>query len=70
MEEGGGLLSLPNNGDALFMLAAAVTLQLARSYNADELELMAAFFTVLGDNIALWLARLPQDNGESNQPCK
>ena len=54
------------SGEALLILAALVSLQLAQGRTADQLELIAAFFEVLGDNLSLIAARrsLP----ESNQP--
>lgn len=45
------------SGEALLVLAALVSLQLAQGRTADQLDLMAAFFNVLGDNLALIAAR-------------
>ena len=45
------------SGEALLILVALVSLQLAQGRTADQLDLMAAFFTVLGDNLALIAAR-------------
>ena len=45
------------SGEALLILAALVSLQLAQGRTTDQLDLMAAFFTVLGDNLALIAAR-------------
>lgn len=55
------------SGDALLLLATAVSLQLVRGRTTEEIELMAAFFTVLGDNLALWLAHpgTSDSNGET-----
>lgn len=41
------------SGEALLVLAALVSLQLAQGRTNDQLDLMAAFFNVLGDNLAL-----------------
>ncbi len=48
--------SLPS-GEGLLLLATAVSLQLAQGRSVDELELLAAFFEVLGDNLGLIAAR-------------
>ncbi|MCI9424967.1 MAG: hypothetical protein HFF30_05340 [Flavonifractor sp.] len=52
------------SGEALLILAALVSLQLAQGRTADQLELIAAFFEVLGDNLSLIAARrsLPESN--------
>ncbi len=51
------------SGEALLILAALVSLQLAQGRTADQLELIAAFFEVLGDNLSLIAARrsMPQE---------
>lgn len=43
---------------SLVLLAAAVALQLAQGRDADDVELMSAFFVALGDNLALIATRL------------
>lgn len=45
------------NGDALVLLGAAAAIQMAQGRTADEIELLSAFFEVLGDNLALIAAR-------------
>ena len=52
------------SGEALLILAALVSLQLAQGRTTDQLDLMAAFFEVLGDNLSLIAARrsLPESN--------
>ena len=45
------------SGEALLILAALVSLQLAQGRTTDQLDLMAAFFNVMGDNLALIAAR-------------
>lgn len=47
------------NGQTLVLLAAVVSFQLAQGRSAEDLELMSAFFEVLGDDLALIAARLP-----------
>lgn len=37
----------------LLLLASLTSIQLARCSTQEELELLAAFFTVLGDSLAL-----------------
>lgn len=44
-------------GEALIALAALVSFQLSQGRSADELAVLAAFFSVLGDNLALIAAR-------------
>lgn len=46
------------SSECLVVLATAVSLQLARGQDADTLELMAAFFQVLGDNLGLYAVQL------------
>ena len=41
------------NCDGLVLLAALVSVQMAKSLTEDELELLSAFFEVLGDDLAL-----------------
>ena len=49
------------SGEALVLLAAVVSFQLAAGKTAGQIELLAAFFNVLGDNLALLAARLPPE---------
>ena len=44
---------------SLVLLAAVVALQLAQDRCASDVELMAAFFVALGDNLALLSTQLP-----------
>ncbi len=57
--------SLPNC-DGLVLLAALVSVQMAKTFTSDELELLSAFFEVLGDDLAL-LALCPRGNSENSQ---
>lgn len=41
------------NCDALLLLAALVSIQMSRQLTPDQMGLLAAFFEVLGDNLAL-----------------
>lgn len=49
--------------DALVLLAALASVQLAQGLTAEQLGLLAAFFTVLGDNLALLALSTPSENG-------
>lgn len=49
------------DGPTLLLLAAVVALQLAQGRSEEDLSLMGAFFTVLGDNLELLAASLPQN---------
>lgn len=48
--------------DGLLLLAALVSIQMAQELTAEQLELLSAFFEVLGDNLAL--LALASDNDE------
>lgn len=41
------------SGEFLLIVATIVSIQLGQGRSAEELGLLAAFFTVLGDNLAL-----------------
>lgn len=41
------------NKDALLLLASLLSIQLSKGLNAEELAVLSAFFTILGDNLAL-----------------
>ena len=51
-------------GDALLTAAAAAAIALSKGKNARELGELAAFFTVLGDGLALLALRAPSASGE------
>ena len=50
------------SGGMLVTTAAIIAVQLSQGRSADELSLLAAFFTVLGDNLALIAGQLPQNS--------
>lgn len=52
--------------DGLVILAALVSVQMAQGLTDDQLELIATFFEVLGNNLALLALR--SGNGEGCQP--
>lgn len=47
------------SGEFLIIVAALVSFQLAQGRTADELAVIAAFFDILGDNLALLAATRP-----------
>ena len=49
----------PSEGNALLAAATAVSAAIAQGKNADELALLAALFTVIGDNLALLALSVP-----------
>lgn len=49
--------------DALVILAALASVQIAQGLTSEQLELLSAFFEVLGDNLAL-LALRPGNGGD------
>jgi len=51
-----------SSGGMWVTTAAILALQLAEGRSAQELSLLSAFFTVLGDNLALLAGQLPQVN--------
>ena len=49
------------SNDALVLLAALSSIQLSKGLTAEQLGLLAAFFTCLGDNLALLALRASSD---------
>ena len=45
------------NHSGLLLLSALLSIQMAQELSGDDLALLAAFFTVLGDNLALLALR-------------
>ena len=52
--------------DGLFLLAALVSIQMSQGLTDTQLELLAAFFTVLGDNLALLALRTSDNNAPAS----
>lgn len=44
------------NNQGILLLGALASIQLAQGLDLDQIEMLAAFFTVLGDNLALLAA--------------
>lgn len=51
------------SGEGLTLLAALAAIQLSQGRSADQVALLAAFFTVLGDSLALIATARPSENG-------
>lgn len=49
------------SGEFLLGSATVLAIQIAQERTAEELQLLAAFFTVLGDQLALLSLKKPQD---------
>ena len=45
------------SGELLLAVAALVSIQMSQGRSTDEIALLAAFFTALGDNLALIATR-------------
>ncbi len=45
-------------------LAAVAAVQFAKGQSAECIELLAAFFTIIGDNLALLALSAPSDSDE------
>ena len=52
--------------DGLLQLAALVSIQMSQGLTDTQLELLAAFFTVLGDNLALLALRTSDNNAPAS----
>ncbi len=48
-----------SSGDALLAAAAAASIAIAQGKTSDEIEVLAAFFNVLGDNLELLAIHAP-----------
>lgn len=47
--------------DALVLLAALASIRMAKGLTSDQLELLSAFFEVLGDDLALLALQAPSE---------
>ena len=59
-----GCCPASSSGDGLLAAAAAASIALAKGKTADELELLSAFFEVLGDSLALLALHAPNGSGD------
>ena len=55
--------------DNILLLAAAATIRLAQGQSAEQLELLSAFFNVLGDNLILLSLCAPSCEEQSDSAC-
>ena len=56
------------SGETLVLLSAAAAIQIAQGRSADDLGVLAAFFTALADNLALLALR--QDASSEASSCQ
>jgi len=49
------------SGEMLLVIATVVSLQIAQNKTLEQLELLSAFLTVLGENLELIATRMPND---------
>ena len=54
------------DGELFVLIAALVSLQIAQGRSTDEIGLLSAFFTALGDNLALIATRRTQQEAASS----
>lgn len=58
------------SGEFLVLVTAIITTQLARGKDADELALLASFFTLLADGLAMIAVTRPSESGgTSDEPA-
>ncbi len=53
------------SGEFLLAAATALSIQISHERTVDEVALLAAFFTVLGDQLALLALKMPPANQET-----
>lgn len=51
------------SGEFLLTAGTALAIEMSRQLTAEEMALLAAFFTVLGDQLALLALKMPPDSG-------
>ena len=56
-----GKCSREGSGEGLVTTAAALAIAISQNRTADELDLLAIFFTALGDNLALLALKAPNE---------
>ena len=49
------------SGEFLLTAGTALAIEMSRQLSAEEMELLAAFLEVLGDQLALLALKMPQD---------
>lgn len=56
------------SGGGLVTTAAVLAVALAQGRTADEVDLLALFFTALGDNLALFASQMVTESGGGQEP--
>lgn len=51
----------------IVLLAAVASIQFAQGRNAQEIELLAAFFEIIGDNLSLLALNAPSDDASADE---
>lgn len=49
------------SGEFLLTAGTALAIEMSRTLTVEEMELLAAFFTVLGDQLVLLALKMPED---------
>jgi len=62
-----GLCRRHGNNEGILLLATLASIQIAQGLDAEQIEVLAAFFEVLGDNLALLIAPPCCGNRQSEQ---
>lgn len=69
--KGGGAVSCQDcgaSGEFLLTAGTALAIEISRRLSVEEVELLAAFFSVLGDQLALLALKMPQDAEDQIAP--
>lgn len=56
------------SGELLLTAGTALAIEISRQLGVEEVELLAAFFSVLGDQLALLAQKMPQDAEDQAAP--
>lgn len=56
------------SGEFLLTAGTALAIEISRHLTVEEVELLAMFFTVLGDQLALLALKMPQDAEDHSPP--
>lgn len=56
------------SGEFLLTAGTALAIEMSRQLTVEEMELLAAFLTVLGDQLALLALKMPQDAEDQAAP--
>lgn len=64
LDYGGERMLEELTAENIVYLAAVAAVQFAKGQSAECIELLAAFFTIIGDNLALLALSAPSDSDE------